>query len=510
MQSDVHFIPLAKENWNPVANVDTFLTNVYVFHRRGGTRTLVVQYICDIFGLVCISVLILICFQFINWHDIMYQCINVTTCVNIRLFTNTFKIGKFGVFYIMIMTMYIAYRIVYAVNHCIDIIDIRNRLRDEIEITESQFLKKSWNEVMELLVEYNRHKHFCIMNPNLSTIDIINVMMRQTNFIVALVSNGIVPQWCINDIFLTVFERFVLRPMFTEQNRLISILDIKKNQKSLYIMGVCGLCILPITVIFVTMTYIVQHVNDIKSRSVDFLVRQHLTPGAKYYFGLFNELPHTLETRIEKVEPLIWQCLDCQRTPIRGGMFQCLLFVFGSAMALLIAISIVNEEALLHLRLGGYPLVWWMAVLSALFAVCRYATHLSPDFSHYDALNEILCTHIKFDSPVHLKRFCRPQFLLILFEIYGCVITPLLLICVLPAKLNEIFHFLQRITITSPHGDVVWYQTEPHLPIPVVSIHLSNKLHSSSLLLQQMSDSSNVLFRESISSSLIEACELHT
>lgn len=505
MQSDVHFIPLAKEEWNPVVNIDVFLTNVYVYYQRRGVRAIIVQYICDIFGLFVILVITLILFQFINWHDVIYMCTNTTTCSTVSLFSETLHFGTFAVCYLIFLSLYIAYRSLNAFNHCIDILDVRDRLKHDIGISECQILSKSWNEVMELLVQYNRQKHFCIINPNLTQIDIINVMMRQSNFMVALVSNEILSQWYITDVFLNALERFVLRPMFTEHNRLIDTLPIKKIQKSLRIMGIIGLCISPITAIFMSMTYIVQHANDIKSRSADFLLRAHLTPGAKYYFGLFNELPHVLEKRIERVEPLAWQCFESHHTPIRNGILQCLLFVLGSSMVLLIAVSVVNEEALLHLYVHGYTLVWWMAVLSTGFAMCRYATQpASFVFPHYDMMNTLLGTSVTIRSPVHLKPFFRPQIVLILLEIAGCITTPLLFIFHIPMKLEEIFHFLNQVTMNSPHGDVVWYNTGTGIIPSSVSVCIATKLHKSYVKSSHhMSSSSSVLLREGVSSSLM-------
>jgi len=195
------------------------------------------------------------------------------------------------------------------------------------------------------------------------------------------------------------------------------------------------------------------------------------SPYALWEFREYNEVDHLFERRtvasIKHADEYLKQFPSPVPTVVAGGVS----FISGAFVGILMLFTLIDESILLHIKLDGRNLVWYIAVLSGVLAITRsFASPVeqvafTPNkvmrrvvaYTHYLPDRWRAVTHT-FDVRDEFNAYFPYKVVLLLREL-GCILTtPYVMMKVLPGHVDTIVDFIQARTVSVPGvGDVCAY-----------------------------------------------------
>jgi len=335
-----------------------------------------------------------------------------------------------------------------------------------------------WHEVVNRLIKLHSHGiHRVAIKEVLTEHDVVLRIMRKDNYIIGMINTKLldlrVPWWISpfmnNDhLFLTKSLEWslsfcILEYVFNEQFN-ISTLFLRDKvglQRRFIVVGVIHFLLLPFMLVFMIIHFVLSNAQQFHS-SKAYLGPRQWSPLALWTFREFNELPHVFEDRINKSYGPTNDYLSLFYNPYISIVARSISYMAGSFIAVLLFLSLLGEGILLYVHVGGHNLLWYIGVLSAIFAGAR---SIMPDESskysnHYRRGNhEELVTQIASHThyyPQYWHQRCHTIIVkddisdlfpykihLFLMEILSVLLTPTVLCFSLPSCASVIIDFVR-------------------------------------------------------------------
>ncbi len=205
------------------------------------------------------------------------------------------------------------------------------------------------------------------------------------------------------------------------------------------VLAILNIVLLPFLAVFVALYAVFRYGEQFYKNPGSIGIRQW-SLAARWYFRDYDELPHVLEERMRLSSRFAKQYTSQFAASAVEGIARCFAFIIGSIVVWLLAISFINERALLGLELSpGKGLLWWITVLSSIWVISRSMLQEQHVFYPGDALHVVyeltrrLPPHF-LDSPgsqIVLRQFYQLfplQIYLLMLEFIGLVVTPWILL----------------------------------------------------------------------------------
>lgn len=335
-----------------------------------------------------------------------------------------------------------------------------------------------WHEVVSRLIKLHSHGiHRVAIKEVLTEHDVVLRIMRKDNYMIGMINTKVldlrVPWWVSpfmnNDhLFLTKSLEWslsfcILEYVFNEQFN-ISTLFLRDKvglQRRFIVVGVIHFLLLPFMLVFMVIHFVLSNAQQFHS-SKAYLGPRQWSPLALWTFREFNELPHVFEDRINNSYGPTNDYLSLFYNPYVSIVARCISYMAGSFIAVLLFLSLLGEGILLYVHIGGHNLLWYVGVLSAIFAGAR---SIVPDESskysnlHKKGNHEELVTQIASYThyyPQYWFQRCHTIIVkedisylfpykinLFLMEILSVLLTPMVLCFSLPTCASTIIDFVR-------------------------------------------------------------------
>jgi autophagy-related protein 9 len=208
-------------------------------------------------------------------------------------------------------------------------------------------------------------------------------------------------------------------------------------------------------------------------RYAEELYRNPAMFGAKTYsrlahwrFREFNELPHYFADRLEQSHRKANMLLDQFHTRPLVTVCRFLGFVSGSLIAVLLFVSLANEDLLMHFELSqGKSPIWYLPIFGLLLALCKAMLPDSNRRRDPRRLISQLIEHTHYNPPAwksmssaqiakDFGSLYRYRLVSICEDFYGILAIPYLLWFKLPAQGEALIDFFREFSV---HVDNLGY-----------------------------------------------------
>jgi len=509
-------VAAAARRWDAAPDLERFLTSFYQYFEVRGHRGVVAIHLSHLVALAFTIGLSFVLLFFVDWEALL-SCDSEESCRAVSLcYAHPFH--QLGLWRLVVLMCFILFSVFWLFNVAAAYHNIRDAgemsiyYKDSLGITSDEILAGMvWSEVVSRLVEQQKTSPFCIVQHELTALEISNIIMREDNFMIALTNHHAftsrLPRWLPARLMYTRsvlwnVRTAVFRWLFDPRSRIRREFLSRPDDlaRRLRVMGLLNIALAVPILIFVTIYFFMRHAQEFRShRATPF--RRQWTDYAQWTFREFNELPHQFSARMCRAQAMAEAYARSTRasSPVLDAFQRCVKFIAGSILAVLLVVALWDDTPLLFVKIQDKNLLWYLAFFGFLFAVADNAeeggTHGPPSTSRtvstplymYTAMMQLVkCTHFlppSWKAPVSLEalagrhttgsaqraRLCqhfkrtRGEFLRSFFvhriqilaeELIGVVLTPVLLVFVMPRAAADIVDVIRRTHHQSPNlGD---------------------------------------------------------
>lgn len=507
--------------WDAAPDLERFLSSFYRYYEEGGFRGILAGHVTHLVALAFTIGFSFVLIFLVDWHAVLH-CDSEESWRAVSLFYGEpFRhLGLWRVFVLVCFSLFCAYWIFNAVaafHNVRDAAEMSSYYKNSLGIVSDEVLgTMSWSEVVCRLVKQQTVAPFCVVQDELTALEIANVIMREDNYMIALTNHaafasrlpGWVPRrlaysksvlWSLRaTIFYWIFDgRGRVRQEFVDRP--------PELVRRLRWAGVLHLLLVAPVLIFVTIYFFMRHAEEFRSHRSSPFQRQW-SDFAHWTFREFNELPHQFRSRMQRAQTMAEAYVQAARTPspMLDSFRRCVKYVAGSILAVLLVLALWDDKPLLFVKIQGKNLLWYLALFGFVVAVSDSApegdqvAHQSPQpgpspqaistpMHMYTAMMRLVqCTHFMpptWRTPMQLSAvlhsrpstgteraalfehfgavradlltnyFCH-RIQVLLEELLGVVLTPLLLGVYLPRAAQDIADIVRRTRHSSQNlGD---------------------------------------------------------
>ncbi|XP_070623250.1 autophagy-related protein 9A-like isoform X2 [Erythrolamprus reginae] len=491
----VHETEGLKDSWHHIKNLDNFFTKVYHFHQRNGFGCMMLS---DIFELVqflfvaTFSTFLLCCVE----YDILFanQPVNHThpggggrglapERSKVTLPDAILPAGQCakqiqansGIIFLLVMAAtFWLYRLVKVLCSLLGYWEIRSFYTKALKIPSEQLANRSWQEVQARLIAHQREHQLCVHRRELTELDIHHRILRFKNYLVAMVNKSLLPvrfqlPLLGRGIFLTQGLKYNLELLLfwgpgsffqgtwnlqPQYKRAAARLELARRlERSLLVLGVANLLLCPLVLVWQGLYAFFSYAEALRREPGRFGARRWSLYG-RLYLRHFNELDHELQARLSRGSKPARKYMNAFADPTMAVVARNVGFFAGSLLAVLIALTVYDEDVLTVQHI--------LTAITVLGLVVTVARAFIPD-EHLvwcpEQLLQCVLAHIhyipdhwqgnahKSETREELAQLFQYKAVFILEELLSPVVTPFLLIFALRAKALEIVDFFRNFSV---------------------------------------------------------------
>uniref|UniRef100_A0A3Q3K0I3 Autophagy-related protein 9 n=1 Tax=Monopterus albus TaxID=43700 RepID=A0A3Q3K0I3_MONAL len=462
---------------------------VYNMHQKNGFTCMLLGEIFELVMCVFIQLLFVVGFTVFLANCVDYDILFANKFVNhtdsskvtlpdafipVDVCNTRIRDNAFVVFLLIISGVFWLHRLVKFIYNVCCYWEIRSFYINALKMTMSELPYASWQEVQARIVEIQKEHQICIHKKELTELDIYHRILRFKNYMVAMVNKSLLPvrfqlpilgdcvfytrglKYNFELIFFwgpgSLFENeWSLKAEYKRGGNRHELAD-RLASRILWI-GIANLLLCPVILVWQILYAFFSYTEVIKREPGSLGARCWSLYG-RCYLRHFNELDHELMSRLSKGYKAASKYMNCFLSPLLTVVAKNVAFFAGSLLAVLIALTIYDEDVLTveHVLTS-------ITLLGVCVTVCR---SFIPD-KHMvfcpEQLLRVILAHIHY-MPDHWQgnahRYeTRDQFsqlfqykaVFILEELLSPVVTPIILIFCLRRKSLEIIDFFRNFTV---------------------------------------------------------------
>ncbi|CAH8555444.1 unnamed protein product [Heterobilharzia americana] len=490
--------------WDHIQNLDQFFSDIYKYHQCGGFTVILLTQILWLIKfafVIFITIELSVCTRWSyltnsslsveNWTDVFQppnQC-----WASLPFSASLLVVGAVITILVQITFVGIQLSRFWEIRRfCTNILDMPT---SDVGLSDL-----TWSEVQQRLLQSQRDFQFCVYKVNLDELDIYNRILRHKNYLIAMINQDIIPiRFRMSSnilpqiVYLPDGYLFNLKLIlfWTPWSPFHNYWQLRADYKwvtkrhelavelaaRVRILGFINILMAPVIFIAQLVAFICANAERFRYQPSTLFGRRW-SNYARLYLRHFNELQHEFGTRLKQAYIPASRYLDSFVSQPLTVLAETGAFIFGGASVAFFTAGLIREQMM---HLPGY-----LAILVGGGLLARSCLSLIPDENMvYCPRNLLVSTLMRIHyMPDHWKEQAgtyqvRSEFsqlfqyrmVGLLEELLSPIITPLILIFVLPNHTLEIVDFLRNYTVEVPgvgdvcsfaqldirrHGDPMW------------------------------------------------------
>ncbi|KAJ8024436.1 Autophagy-related protein 9A [Holothuria leucospilota] len=470
----LHMPDSGRARWNHIENLDAFFSRIYLFHQNHGYMCMMLSQILELVQFLFIflfSLFLLRCVDYaklfdhqekISIPDVFKQC---STEHSPMLLTCLFVAGVFW-FHRFVRVLYNAYQFW----------EIRAFYTSALKISSSELDNLTWHDVLKRVQQVQREQRMCIHKADLTELDIYHRILRFKNYMIAMVNKSLLPlkhnlPLLGEIVFVTNGLKYNLEmilfwgPCAPFKNYWELKEDYKPAAKSkreelakrlsrtILWVGFANLILSPFIFVWQILYSFFSYAELIK-REPSALGARKWSLYARLYLRHFNELDHEFQARLNRGYKPSTKYLNSFSSNIIALFAQNVAFFAGSVLAVLIILTVVDEDVL-----TVEHVLTTMTLLGVTVTVCRTLIPdenliWCPEVLMQSILAQIHYIPDSWKGQAHTYKV-RTQFSQLfqykithlIEELLSPIITPFVLIFQLRPRALDIVDFYRNFTV---------------------------------------------------------------
>ncbi|XP_044149809.1 autophagy-related protein 9A-like [Bufo gargarizans] len=486
----VHVPEAVKDSWHHIKNLDNFFTKIYHFHQKNGFTCMVLS---DFFELVqflfvvtfttflfrCVEYDVLFANKPVNHtHSGVSPDRNKVTLADAILPAQqcALRIQESGwiIFLLVMAAIFWLYRLVKMFCNLLSYWEIRKFYVRALKIPSDELCNFSWQEVQARLISLQKEQPMCVHKKELTELDIYHRILRFKNYMVAMINKSLLPvRFCLPLVGEVTFlsqglkynlellffwgpgslfqNKWSLQPKYKRPGQRLEL--AQELSRTILLLGLANLFLCPFILVWQILYAFFSYTEVIKREPGSLGARRWSLYG-RLYLRHFNELTHELQTRLSRGYKPATKYMNSFASPLLAIAAKNLGFFAGSLLAVLIALTVYDEDVL-----TVQHILTAITVLGVLVTVAR---SFIPD-EHMvwcpEQLLQCVLAHIhympdhwqghahKLETRDELAQLFQYKAVFILEELLSPIITPFILIFSLRHKSLEIIDFFRNFSV---------------------------------------------------------------
>lgn len=476
----IHMVAEAgKSKWSHIDDLDSFFTKVYEYHQKHGFTVMMLQELLELIQFIFMIV----------FTVFMVECINYTLLFNNdptrpkdsgKLFiSDVIELKSFAEFtfltkcFVLISALFWVTRAIVVMYHVFQFWDIKCFYNTALRISDYDLESVSWWEVQQRLLAAQTEHMMCIHKEVLTELDIHHRILRFENYLVAMINKSLLPLRfnipLLGDyVFLSTglkfnlevilfkspwapFNQWHLRDEYKRVAKRKELADTLQNR--ILILGCINLLLMPVILVWQILYSFFNYAEVIKREPGCLGVRKWGLFG-RYYLRHFNELDHEISARLSRAYKPASYYMDIFVSPLATVLARFIAFLAGSVLAVLILLTVWDEDVLSVDHVLTVMTVLGAAVAGARVFIPDENLVFSPEKSLTQVLSHIHYFPCVWQGEAHTYKVMTELGLLFPYtaiylvdELLSPVITPIILIFHLRYKSQEIIDFFRNFTV---------------------------------------------------------------
>ncbi|KQJ89792.1 autophagy-related protein 9 isoform X3 [Brachypodium distachyon] len=476
-----------------IPDLDIFFERLYEYFCAKGLRCIIIKWIIEILNVTFVLCSIGFFFLFVDWGSLSHlkcgvealesgekPCDLMKVIKNDPLVPFTFlKMVTVGS--MVILTVYGLINFLKFFVKLRSTLNVRDFYNNSLKVTDLEIQTISWPRVVEKVVLFQKSQRLCVVK-DLSEHDIIMRIMRKENYLIGMVNKGIIAfpisrwlpgagptvssrmhgrksylmlpktlEWSLNwCIFQSMFDsKFCVREDFLASPSLL--------KKRLIFMGITMLLLSPCLVIFPLVYLFLRHAEEFYNHPSTASSRRW-SNLSRWILREFNEVEHFFKHRMNNSTVYSLNYFKQFPTPLVSIVAKFISFVSGGLAGILLILGFLGES-ILEGHVFGRNLFWYTIVFGTIATVSRKVVADELQVIDPEGAMSFVVQQTHY-MPKRWRRkesseLVRSEFetlfqytiTMLLEEMASILITPYLLIFVVPKRVDDILLFISDFTV---------------------------------------------------------------
>lgn len=487
----VHVPEGLKESWHHIKNLDHFFKRIYHFHQKNGFACMMLSEFFELIQLLfvvtfttflvnCVEYDVLFANRVVNHtgpgqNPLDRNKVTLTDAIlPSQQCTQRIQENSWIIFLLIMAAIFWIYRLVKVFCNVLSYWEIRQFYSKALKIRMDELCNFTWQEVQDRLISLQREQQMCIHKKELTELDIYHRILRFKNYMVAMINKSLLPVQLQlpllgNVVFLTqglkynfelilfwgpgsLFQnKWNLHPKYKRNGNRLEL--AQQLSRVILLMGVANLLLCPFILVWQVL-YAFFSYTEVIRREPGSLGARRWSLFGRLYLRHFNELDHELHGRLGRGYKPTSKYMNSFTSPVLTVLAQNFAFFSGSILAVLIALTVYDEDVLTVQHI--------LTAITVLGVVITIARSFIPD-EHMvwcpEQLLQCMLAHIhympdhwrgnanKSETRDEVAQLFQYKAVFILEELLSPIVTPFILIFHLRNKSLEIIDFFRNFTV---------------------------------------------------------------
>lgn len=396
----IHVLPSGGDNttsWKQyMHDLDDFFIRLYKYHQKSGFVCLVCGQLLELVQIIYSVFLPIFFLNYVD-YDVLFRNKpppqdpkNPAAKVHIYDVIKPYRsvtIPPIQIFAILLALIFLVWKSIKTLHSTIVNLAIKQFYKDVLHINDCSSL--TWQDVQIRII--NSKHIFLAQDSHLTELDVHNRILRHTNYTIALINRGLLPIYYrvpligettfFTQSFLYNCQLLFFRGPFKcifEQNWYISDevktashrqLVARKLNRNIMILALINLILSPILLIWQVLYFFYSNAALVKRDPVVLGLR-NWSLYARWFCRHFNELEHQLNDRLNHAYKPAKNYMDAFTSPLLEIFARHLRFVAGSTFAILLLLTVYDEDVI--------QVVHLLTLVTALWLIWSSASGLIP------------------------------------------------------------------------------------------------------------------------------------
>jgi hypothetical protein len=465
-----------------IEDLDGFLREIYDYFQGKGFCCIVFCHVLSLLTLAFVVLFSTFLMSCVDYTD-LFENHNIHTAVKLEQFRYLHPIITI---YIVVLSFAWVWQLVFTISSIKRLNEIRKFYHEKLSIKDDEIQTVRWNTVMKRLIECNRREIF-FEKREINEYDIVNRIMRRENYMIGMFNKEVLKievsfGWFGKRIFLpkslewnirkyvvdAVFDTSYIREEYYREDMLPDL--AKQLKKRLIWIGICNLVLCPFIMFFYIMYFFFRYADEFRRQPTSIGLRRW-SSYAKWRLREFNELDHIYKDRLNKSYKLSNEYISGFSNPLMTLLARFTTFFTGAIVSVFMLLGIYDEQILYMDLTHDRTILWYIGLLSIILMMSR---SMNPDENKVFDPEETMKGIVKYthhypeewNGKVHtytvyseFSELFTYNITLVLEEMFTLIITPLILIFILPSSSFDVVSFFYHFTTREESGDVCSFAT---------------------------------------------------
>lgn len=480
--------------WANVENLDTFLTEVYIYYTGNGFLSIMLQRSLQLLSFAFVAGFTIFLGNCIN-YDKLRRSRNMSQILVPKCASHMSGGANLAIWVVSFLWVMKLFQYLLDIRRLWHLHDFYQHL---LGISDIEIQSISWQEIVSRLMALRdanpttaamlsaKHRRFLgsQSKQRMDAHDIANRLMRKENYLIALFNKDVLDltlplpfigkrqlfsrtlEWNINQCVLDyVFnEHGQVRPLFLKDTHRRALSDgLRRRFK---FAGTLNIFVAPFLVAYFLVHYFFSYFTEYQRNPSQIGSRQY-NPLAEWKFREFNELWHLFQRRINMSYPFASRYIDQFPKDKTVQVSRFVAFVAGALASVLAVASVIDPEMFLNFEITkDRSVIFYLGVFGSVWAVARsilpeenlvyepeFALQEVIDFTHYKPTHWEGRLHSD-DVRKDFATLYQLKLVIFLEEILSMIFTPFVLWFSLPNCSDRIIDFFREFTV---HVDGLGY-----------------------------------------------------